>query len=58
MSYIINHSLRTLIKQGNKQALAMIGFRENPKIEITNFQVSEKVIVGKEFIFSFETNHC
>lgn len=54
MSYIINHSLRTLIKQGNKQALAMIGFRENPKIEITNFQVSEKVIVGKELIFSFE----
>jgi len=34
MNYIINHSLRSLIKNGNQDALTFLGFNENPKVEV------------------------
>lgn len=34
MAFIINHALRTLLKQGNEEALAMLGYLKNPPITL------------------------
>ena len=55
LDYIIKHSLRTLIKQGNKEALEFLGFNSNPNILIKNLQVqSSKVKLNSYLEFSFD----
>ncbi|MEA1879142.1 MAG: hypothetical protein U9N11_00635, partial [Campylobacterota bacterium] len=34
MAFIVSHALRTLVKQGNEEALAMLGYVKNPPIEL------------------------
>ena len=54
MSFIVNHALRTLIKDGNVEALEMLGYQENPNIEVDSFTVvSNRVKVGEALEFSF-----
>lgn len=40
MDYIIKHSLRTLIKKGNLNALEFLGFNLTPKVEIKSLTLS------------------
>lgn len=55
MVYIIKHSLRTLVKLGNKQALEMLGFSAEPAITVSECKVSHtKIAVGETLEFSFE----
>jgi len=55
MEFIINHSLRTLVKDGDKDALLFLGFCANPKIEVKNFNLKKsEVIVGEAVEFDFE----
>ncbi|MEO0456537.1 MAG: DNA alkylation repair protein, partial [Cyanobacteria bacterium P01_A01_bin.114] len=55
MTFITKHALRTLIKQGNQDALTLLGFGVGPDITITNFSTSTpKVRVGDAFEFSLE----
>jgi len=55
MQFILSHSLRTLLKNGNVEALALLGYNPNPAIEIKNFKTeSLKVKVGESLEFSFE----
>ncbi|MEM7032280.1 MAG: DNA alkylation repair protein [Chloroflexota bacterium] len=55
MTYISRHALRTLIKQGNLDALALIGFGEAPEITITDFETSTpQVVIGEAFMFSLQ----
>ena len=55
MTYIINHSLRTLVKLGNKEALEFLGFSATPDIKISNFEISsDEVEVGEALEFSFD----
>ena len=55
MSFIISHALRTLVKDGNVEALALLGYAQNPTIEIQNFKVeSLEVKVGEALVFSFD----
>ena len=54
IEYILNHSLRTLVKEGNKQALELLGFHANPDIKIFNFNLNESVQIGKKLTFSFD----
>lgn len=55
MGFILSHSLRTLVKDGNVDALALLGYHSNPAIEVENFQVkSLKVKVGEALEFSFD----
>ena len=55
MQFIISHSLRTLVKDGNVEALALLGYNANPGIEIKNFKTkSLKVKVGESLEFFFE----
>ena len=52
--WMSKHSLRTLIKQGNPKALKFLGFRTNPKIEVTDLALKRKRIAKGEAIeFSF-----
>lgn len=55
MAFITQHSLRTLVKQGNKDALALLGFGGKPDITISEFVTSTpQVPIGDAFEFSLE----
>jgi len=55
MDFIINHSLRTLIKEGNPKALELLGYSSNPKIAVNNFQLTDiEVQVGEYLEFAFD----
>ena len=55
MEFILSHSLRTLVKDGNKEALALLGYHANPAIEVKNFHVESLALkVGESLTFSFD----
>ena len=54
MDFIIRHSLRTLIKKGDKEALRLIGIAENPPIKTSSFKLSEEVKMDTHLLFEFE----
>jgi len=52
MNYLINHALRTLIKQGNKDAMRFLHFSTSPEVEISQFRINETpVVIGKSLEF-------
>jgi 3-methyladenine DNA glycosylase AlkC len=54
MQFILAHSLRTLLKEGNVEALELLGYGVNPLIEIENFKVKNlEVSIGEALEFSF-----
>ncbi len=54
LGWITRHSLRTLVKQGNREALCLLGFQPNPGITINDFRLkSNKVRRGDTIEFSF-----
>ncbi|CAA6799322.1 MAG: DNA alkylation repair enzyme [uncultured Sulfurovum sp.] len=55
MDFIVSHSLRTLVKDGNVEALVLLGYGANPAINVQGFKVDNlKVSVGEALEFSFE----
>ncbi|BAY82090.1 hypothetical protein NIES267_15680 [Calothrix parasitica NIES-267] len=51
--WTVSHGLRSLIKQGNKQALSILGFVGGDNILVNNFQFQPKVVrIGDELNFS------
>ncbi|PTQ74230.1 DNA alkylation repair protein [Pseudomonas sp. GV071] len=53
-SWIIRHGLRSLIKQGDRRALALLGAGEPAEVELTALQVSPaKVRLGQSMTLSF-----
>ena len=55
LEWMSRHSLRTLVKQGNSEALKFLGFRTNPKIEVEHFAVaSDQIRPGGALEFSFQ----
>ncbi|CAA6807668.1 MAG: DNA alkylation repair enzyme [uncultured Campylobacterales bacterium] len=55
MDYITAHSLRTLVKIGNKDALELLGFNPNPEITVENLDIHNRdIFVGEALIFSFD----
>ena len=57
LEWIIRHSLRTLVKQGNVEALGLLGYEAAPSIVVGRFFVSpesQKIIPGGTLSFSFE----
>ncbi len=54
MDYIIKHSLRTLIKQGDLGAMELLGFSHKPDIAIQNFTATNKVKMNSYLQFSFD----
>lgn len=55
MAFIIKHSLRTLVKKGDKNALKLLGYGAKPDIKIISLESSTpKVVVGNAFEFELE----
>jgi 3-methyladenine DNA glycosylase AlkC len=53
-AWIARHALRSLIKQGNQRALAIIGASGKPEVEIIDIQVNPPVIgLGEKITLSF-----
>lgn len=53
--WLIKHASRTLIKQGNKGALALLGYPPNPTLRVQNLAIENPVInLGEELLFQFE----
>ncbi len=53
--WIIKHALRSLIKQGNKGALEILGFPVTPEIIVFDFKlVSGKISIGENLEFNFQ----
>ena len=53
MAFITKHGLRSQIKQGDPQALALIGFGTKPDIEIINLATQTPMVeIGKAFEFT------
>lgn len=54
MAYIISHALRTLVKQGNEEALQLLGYPRDPKIKVRDFKLYQEVVkVGEALLFDF-----
>ncbi len=55
MEYIIKHSLRTLVKLGNKKAIEFLHFSAEPEVEISQFEIKKTTVrVGEALDFSFD----
>jgi len=55
MDFILNHALRTLVKQGDEDALALLGYMTDPNINVSGFMLQNKeVLVGESLLFDFK----
>lgn len=53
--WLTKHALRTLIKAGDVGALKILGFSDNPKIEVLNFEIKQTHLkLGEKLEFSFD----
>ena len=53
--WTVGHGLRTLIKQGHREALSILGFTGGDNVRVADFQFnSEVVLIGEELSFSFK----
>jgi 3-methyladenine DNA glycosylase AlkC len=53
--WIIKHALRSLVKEGTKGALEILGFSANPKINIAGFKLCvDQISIGQYLEFSFK----
>jgi 3-methyladenine DNA glycosylase AlkC len=56
-NWIIKHACRSLLKQGNKEALTIFGFKSSNSFCIDEFQIHpEKLNIGEDLNFSFKIN--
>jgi 3-methyladenine DNA glycosylase AlkC len=54
-AWIIKHAMRTLIKNGDKNSLAIFGFEKNAKVDLINFKTNKsKIKLGEKLQFDFE----
>jgi len=51
--WVVKHACRSLLKQGNREALALFGFAEPEHIRLEDFQCDDRVVVGATLGFSF-----
>lgn len=53
-NWIIKHALRSLLKQGRKQALQMLGFKTRDDIAITKLCIKKNIKLNSDLNFSFQ----
>ncbi|UZE96493.1 DNA alkylation repair protein [Alkalimarinus alittae] len=52
--WIIKHGCRTLLKQANKEALALFGYAESSSIMVSSLDIKNPVLnIGDDLLFSF-----
>jgi len=55
MKYIISHALRTLVREGNTEALALLGYEKDPSIVLSELTLREEnVQIGESLHFDFQ----
>ena len=55
INWIVRHGSRTLIKQGNSEALALFGANQKPNITIRKFKLnSKKLVLGDDLTIELE----
>jgi 3-methyladenine DNA glycosylase AlkC len=53
--WLIRHAARTLIKQGNKDILTILGYSPNVAVSLSKFKLAKSIVkMGEELNFSFE----
>ena len=60
MKFILFHALRSLVKEGNIDALELLGYSSNPAIVVHDFKLlKNKIKIGEslEFAFEIRANH-
>jgi len=56
--WIVKHALRSLLKSGNKEALAIFGTADAKNIEVEELMLSKnRLKIGDEFTFSFHVHN-
>jgi len=51
--WLIKHALRSLLKQGNKAALALLGFKDVNDLQVNKFEInSDQITLGQELEIS------
>jgi len=57
MTWLIKHALRTLEKQGDVNALKLLGFSENPSISVETFSLkTSEINLGEQLELSLQLN--
>jgi 3-methyladenine DNA glycosylase AlkC len=51
--WVVKHACRSLLKQGDREALALFGFSQPAHIRLENFQCDTRVAIGANLDFSF-----
>ena len=55
VQWILGHASRTLVKAGNLEALALLGYPPNPEVEVRGLVLRPDTIqIGEELAFDFE----
>ena len=55
IDWLTKHALRTLVKAGDAGALKILGFSDNPQVEVLNFEVQQSPLkLGEKLVFSFD----
>lgn len=54
MAFIIKHSLRTLVKNGNEEALTYLGYKKHPHMEVVLQLNAKEVFIGEALVFDVE----
>jgi len=55
IEWLTKHALRTLVKAGDVRALKILGFSDNPKVEVLNFELEQlQLKLGEKLVFSFD----
>jgi 3-methyladenine DNA glycosylase AlkC len=53
--WILRHASRSLLKQGNRDILALFGYKASNKLQIRNLSLNKAAIsIGEELLFSFD----
>jgi len=51
---LIKHACRSLLKQGNSQALSLFGYRSGAELQVSGFRLEgDQVAIGEELVFHF-----
>jgi len=55
MQWLIRHAARTLVKQGNKEVLTILGYSSNVELSVSKIKLDKAIVkMGDELHFSFE----
>ena len=53
-NWIVKHGCRTLLKKGNREALAIFGYEDGMSVEVEGFSLeTTSVSIGEDIVFSF-----